>query len=250
MRYLGIIFILVLFGFSLWSASETYQPVLMESPPGETTPELLTENPVVASEEEPGPEPVTDTLQQPVEPSQADPPVESTGLEPAAIAVKTRQKQQATVEKVKSFNQVIIPSLKLKASVVSQPYSEFSWDLTALGHDVAQLGDIPNQTLENNIVMAGHVTVRNGSNGPFRYLWKLEPGDQILLEDGELSYTYEVREQLLVYPDQIEVLEDSATPKLTLITCTTWDEESLSYLRRRVIIADLVSVEAQHLLVD
>jgi hypothetical protein len=46
------------------------------------------------------------------------------------------------------------------------------------------------------------------------------------------------------------VLEDSSTPQLTLITCTTWDEETLSYLRRRVIVADLEKVESRQVLQD
>jgi sortase (surface protein transpeptidase) len=55
---------------------------------------------------------------------------------------------------------------------------------------------------------------------------------------------------MLVYPDETSVLEDSQTPQLTLITCTTWDEETLSYLRRRVIVADLESVEIEQLILD
>ena len=83
------------------------------------------------------------------------------------------------------------------------------------------------------------------SHGPFRYLWKLNPGEEIILYDGYLIYTYVVREQLLVYPEQSSVLNDTSQPQLTLITCTTWDEETLSYLRRLVVFADLEKVEAR-----
>ncbi|MGB5846372.1 MAG: sortase, partial [Anaerolineales bacterium] len=165
-------------------------------------------------------------------------------------AVKPRQKLKTPFQALKTFDQIVIPTLKINASVVSKPYSELSWDLTTLGQDVALLGDIPNQTSVNNVIFAGHVTVRNGSNGPFRYLSKLNPGDQVILQDDNFIYTYIVREQLLVYPDETSILEDSQTPQITLITCTTWNEETLSYLRRRVIVADLEGVESRQVLLD
>jgi len=197
-------------------------------------------------------------VSEPVEedpPAQAEPEQPIITSEPASMgsssaAVKPRPKLKPAVQTVKLFNQVVIPTLKINTSIVEKNYSELSWDLSTLGQDVAQLGNIPNQTSNNNIVLAGHVTVFDGSNGPFRYLWKLAPGDQILLEDSDFIYTYTVREQILVYPDETAVLEDSQTPQLTLITCTTWHEETLSYLRRRVIVADLESMELKQVLAD
>jgi LPXTG-site transpeptidase (sortase) family protein len=127
--------------------------------------------------------------------------------------------------------------------VISKSYSQLTWDLSDLEQDVAVLEDIPDQQPENNILLAGHITVYNGSNGPFRYISKLEPGQQVILYNDQFKYTYTVRDQVLVYPDDIYVLQDTSKPQLTLITCATWDEETLSYLRRRVIFADLEQVE-------
>ena len=163
---------------------------------------------------------------------------------------KYRRKVTEPSRKFPEFERIVIPSLKVNASIISKPYSELTWDLSTLGQDVALLEDIPNQTSENNIVFAGHVTVRNGSHGPFRYLWKLNPGDEIILHNENMSYTYIVRDQVLVYPEDSSVLNDTAQPQLTLITCTTWDEETLSYLRRLVIFADLKKVETRYLFVD
>jgi sortase A len=112
------------------------------------------------------------------------------------------------------------------------------------------LTEVPNQTTDKNSVFAGHVTVRNGSHGPFRYLWKMSPGDEIVLHDENLIYTYVVREQVLVYPEDSYVLNDTPQPQVTLITCTTWDEETLSYLRRLIVFADLEKVEARRVIVD
>ncbi|UCD97674.1 MAG: sortase [Chloroflexota bacterium] len=154
---------------------------------------------------------------------------------------RTKQLSQSSPR----FEKMVIPSLKVNASIVAKSYDDLSWDLTNLGQDVAFLENVPNQKKTTNIIFAGHVTVRNGSHGPFRYLWKLNPGDEIILQSANLVYTYIVREQILVYPDDSYVLNDTLKPQLTLITCTTWDEATLSYLRRLVIFADLEKVETQ-----
>ena len=250
MRNIGIIFILVIIGLALWKASDRFQPVNSiaetrhnNSQSVEAAPPGTTEQPLVFEVFEK----VTPQLEAPDQPYLPDEPM---AVESSALALKPRQKLKSPVQTIKSFDQIVIPTLKINTSVVSKPYSELSWDLTTLGQDVALLRNIPNQTSENSVIMAGHVTVRNGSHGPFRYLWKLVPGDHVQLQDDNFTYIYVVREQVLVYPDEIAVLEDSQTPQLTLITCTTWDEETLSYLRRRVIVADLERVESRQLLKD
>ena len=146
----------------------------------------------------------------------------------------------------RGYDRLIIPTLKVNGKVVLKPYSELSWDLTTLGQDIAVLDGIPGQSTENNIIFAGHITVRNGSNGPFRSLWKLNPGEKIILHDDQFVYTYIVRDQVLVYPEDSSVLADTSHPQITLITCHTWDEETLSYLRRLVVSADLDTVEPRH----
>ncbi len=104
--------------------------------------------------------------------------------------------------------------------------------------------------MDKNSVFAGHVTVRNGSHGPFRYHWKLTPGDEIVLLNENLIYTYVVHEQLSVYPEDNYVLNDTPQPQVTLITCTTWDEETSSYLRRLIVFAVLEKVEERQVIVD
>ena len=250
MRNFGIVFILVLFGMSLWMASDRYQPVNTTPVVSPTSPQVVGTASAVTAEISSAPVSVEEVFPEPNEPDQPDLPVEPVALESSVVAVKPRQKLKSPGQIIKSYDQIIIPTLKINTSVVSKPYSELSWDLTTLGQDVALLGNIPNQTSENNVIMAGHVTVRNGSHGPFRYLWKLNPGDQVQLQDDNFTYIYVVREQVLVYPDETAVLEDSQTPQLTLITCTTWDEETLSYLRRRVIVADLERVESMQVILD
>jgi LPXTG-site transpeptidase (sortase) family protein len=250
MRNIGIVFILLLFGMSLWKASDRHQPVNSEPAASFISPQVIGAASAVVVEIPSSPVSAEEVFLEPNEQDQPDLPVEPVIAASSLSAIKPRQKLKSPVQAIKSFDQIVIPTLKINTSVVSKPYSELSWDLTTLGQDVALLRNIPNQTSENNLILAGHVTVRNGSHGPFRYLWKLVPGDHVQLRDENFTYIYVVREQVLVYPDETAVLEDSQTPQLTLITCTTWDEETLSYLRRRVIVADLERVESRQLLID
>lgn len=167
---------------------------------------------------------------------------ESTEAVNESRAIKTTENGEEA-QSANEFGRLVIPTLKVNVRLVQKPYSEFSWDLTDLGSNVAKLGDIPGQETENNTILAGHVTLRNGSNGPFRYLSRLGSGDKIILFTDRSKYTYIVREQVLVYPEEISVIKDSPKPQLTLLTCTTWDEDSLSYIRRRVVFADLQKIE-------
>ncbi|MCJ7537520.1 MAG: sortase [Anaerolineales bacterium] len=250
MRKIGIIFILFLFGMSLWKASDREQPINSAPAASLTSAELIEAAPLKPIEQPLGSGNMEQDPPQQEDQTQPDPPGAREIAESNASAVKPRQKLKISIQSLITFDQIVIPTLKINASVVAKPYSELSWDLTTLGQDVALLGNIPNQTSVNNLILAGHVTVRNGSNGPFRYLSKLNPGDQVILQDDNFIYTYIVREQVLVYPDETSILEDSQTPQITLITCTTWNEETLSYLRRRVIVADLEGVESRQVLLD
>ena len=55
-----------------------------------------------------------------------------------------------------------------------------------------------------NASIAGH---RTTYGAPFNRLDELEAGDEILVTTAQGSFTYEVREQLIVSPDQVEVLD-------------------------------------------
>jgi sortase A len=83
-----------------------------------------------------------------------------------------------------------------------------------------------------NTVLAGHAGIRGAV---FRDLPLLRSGDEIIVESGDWIYTYRVRELREVWPTQVEVMNPTATPVLTLITCTNWDTQRL------VVVADLIA---------
>lgn len=245
MRNLGVVFILALFGIAFWLAFDRELAVEALAVEPISEPVLIPARriPVI-----PTGRPLSATLPDKSIPSSEEIDLEALAIpipEPYKPEVRPVRKSRPVEEpqKVEEFDRIVIPLLKVNAEIKSKPYAELSWDLSDLGHDIAHLGEVPGQETENNLVFAGHVTVRNGSNGPFRYLRKLAPGDKIFIYKGRMKHTYVVQEQLLVYPDQVSVLEDTDQPQVTLITCTTWDEESLSYLRRLIISATLETIE-------
>lgn len=255
MRSIGVIFILVVIGMLIWRASLQEHPDLSPRAAAGTT--------ILEVESDVSP-PAQIDLNPPELPAEQIAPLEGEIVSPPPVVLeditptveskttlsRNEDKTGEWIQADKEFERIVIPALKVNASVISKPYSELTWDLSNLEQNVAVLKDIPVQSSDSNVVMAGHVTVRDGSHGPFRYLFRLAPGDNITLQDDNYVYTYVVREQLVVYPEESSVLNDTSHPQLTLITCTTWDEDTSTYLRRRVIFADLENKETRQILLD
>jgi sortase A len=82
-----------------------------------------------------------------------------------------------------------------------------------------------------NTVLAGHAGLRGAV---FRDLGALAVNDDVYLDAAGWRYRYRVRESKAVWPTQVEVLEPSTAPVLTLMTCTNWDTQRL------VVVADLI----------
>ncbi len=82
-----------------------------------------------------------------------------------------------------------------------------------------------------NSVISGHAGLRGAV---FKDLAQLKPGDSVLIETHGWSYTYRVRSLTSVWPYQVEVMDPTPSPVLTLITCTNWDTQRL------IVVADLV----------
>jgi sortase A len=81
-----------------------------------------------------------------------------------------------------------------------------------------------------NSVISGHAGLRGAV---FKDLGRLKPGDEVIVETAAWRYTYRVRSLVNVWPNQVEVMDPTPTPVLTLITCTNWDTQRL------VVFADL-----------
>ena len=114
-----------------------------------------------------------------------------------------------------------IPSIKLKQPVVE-----------GITEDVIKyfLGKFPESTMPGevgNFAVAGHRV--SDFTDAFINLYKVKPGDDVIVTTKDGKYTYEVEESFIVEPEQVEVLENADYEKITLITCTIGS-------KRRVIV--------------
>jgi LPXTG-site transpeptidase (sortase) family protein len=137
---------------------------------------------------------------------------------------------------------LVIPTLEVDAEVKYVPWDTTleTWMITGLRQEIAWLGGSSWPGLGSNTVLAGHVTIRDYGNGPFRFLDQLKAGDEIMAYTNAKVYTYRVREATIVAESDLWVIDPTKNPQLTLITCTDWNRDVQLYLKRLIIFADLV----------
>ena len=73
-----------------------------------------------------------------------------------------------------------------------------------------------NPGTNGNLVLAGHDDV---FGEVFRYLEKLQPGDQVILYTMQQQFIYTVTETRIVEPSQVDVMNPTSDPTVTLISC-------------------------------
>jgi sortase A len=123
------------------------------------------------------------------------------------------------LEDVTAYNTV--SEEKLKKSTVHIPATGFPWQKGA------------------NTYIAGHRVGYEGTNSYliFYYLDQLSEGDEILLEDSAgTKYTYHVTDQMVVDPDNVEVMEPVEGKSLvSLQTCTLPDYEKRLIVQGKLV---------------
>lgn len=98
---------------------------------------------------------------------------------------------------------------RLDVSVVVMPGDDEATLSKAVGH----LSDTPLPWNGGNTALAGH------RDTFFRPLERVKPGDEIHLDTARGRFIYRVRRTVIVEPEDLWVLDPSANPTLTLITC-------------------------------
>jgi sortase A len=143
------------------------------------------------------------------------------------------------IERAPPATRLVIHTLGIDAPVVEVPITNKTWDVSGLTYEIAHLGGTANPGEKNNMVLAGHVTLRIGA-GPFLHVESLEPGDLAIVYAGDQAYTYRVVTKSYIGPTDVSVAYPTSDPILTLITCTDWDAENRRYNQRVAVIAELV----------
>jgi sortase A len=124
--------------------------------------------------------------------------------------------------------QLQIPAISLDTPVKEVFVVNDEWEVAEYAAGFLHATAFPG---EGNTVLAGHAGIRGAV---FRDLGALNPGDDVFIDAGGWRYHYRVRETKSVWPEQVEVLDPSNTPVLTMLTCTNWDTQRL------VVLADLI----------
>jgi sortase A len=103
-----------------------------------------------------------------------------------------------------------IPAIKIDAPVVQGD----GWEQLKKG--VGQNIGSTNPGQDGNVVLSAHNDVYGEL---FRYLDKLQPGDQVVLYTQQRQYTYVVDRTAVVEPTAVEVMASTGSPTVTLISC-------------------------------
>ena len=140
-------------------------------------------------------------------------------------------------------NRILIPALGLDTVVKYVPFDGYTWLISGLQNEIAWMGSTSWPGLGGNTGLAGHVTLRNGADGPFRHLEDLQANDVITVFTERNIFTYKVSQKKVVNDDDFSIVQPSQQPILTLITCTGWNRDLGHYLQRLVVVADLVDMK-------
>jgi sortase A len=103
-----------------------------------------------------------------------------------------------------------IPAIKIDAPIVQGD----GWEQLKKG--VGQNIGSANPGQNGNVILSAHNDVYGEL---FRYLDKLQPGDQVVLYSQQRQYTYVVDRTALVEPTAVEVMASTGSPTVTLISC-------------------------------
>jgi sortase A len=125
-------------------------------------------------------------------------------------------------------SRLVIPALKLDTPVKEVFIVEGAWEVAEYAAGYLHGTGLPG---DGNTVLAGHAGLRGAV---FRDIGALAQGNDIFLDAAGWRYHYRVRDTKSVWPEQVEVLEPTTAPVLTMLTCTNWDTQRL------VVVADLV----------
>jgi LPXTG-site transpeptidase (sortase) family protein len=168
-----------------------------------------------------------------------------TGFAPGVVTVLPKQPADTAYTDLGSL-WIEIPALQLKTSIAGVPLKEAGWDVTWLNQQVGWLEGTAYPTWEGNTVLTAHGYTADGNTGPFALLQYLKYGDTIIIHQGGMKYTYAVRTNLLVRPNDTRLLtKHEALDWITLITCQQYDDKTKTYRYRRVVRAVLLRVEEE-----
>lgn len=180
---------------------------------------------------------------QPPAPSTTSSLLPSTGFAPRVVTDLSNVPPQAYT--ATGDVTIEIPSLGVKLPVVGVPKKDGTWNVSWLTNQAGWLEGTAFPSWKGNSVLTSHVYLSNGLPGPFVNLGKLKYGDKIVIHAYGEKYTFEVRENKIVEPNDTSVMKHEEKSWLTLITCKEYDPATNTYRKRIAVRAVLVSVASE-----
>ncbi len=173
----------------------------------------------------------------------SQPVIPATGFAPGVITrlpPQTADKQYQTADDLT----LEIPDLGVKMPVVGVPLTGGEWDVTWLGRSAGYLEGSAYPTHSGNSVLTGHVSLPDGTPGPFSRLGELRWGQPVLIHAFGKVYHYEVRQVSVAAPQETaRLLQHEEKAWLTLVTCKDFNPVANGYLKRVLVRAVLVRVD-------
>ncbi|MBX6334559.1 class D sortase [Candidatus Saccharibacteria bacterium] len=122
-------------------------------------------------------------------------------------------------------SRIVIPAIEVDAPVIFDEPSTVEWKVQlALRRGVVHYGTTGMPGQSGNMVLVGHSSGAPWAPGDYKWVFtlldKLEKGDEIKVSYQGIDYIYRVTRKQVVKPEDLTVLDQTAQPMLSLITCT------------------------------
>jgi LPXTG-site transpeptidase (sortase) family protein len=137
---------------------------------------------------------------------------------------------------------MFVPALGLTARLIHLSISDGAWNVDGLGENVGHLIGTSwfDRMPSGNIVLAGHVELRDGRPGSFARLDEVPLGEIIVIRSDSETRRYRVIASYETEPSDLSPLYPSQREILTLITCSDYDFWANSYHTRLIVVAERI----------
>jgi sortase A len=165
------------------------------------------------------------------------PTIEQPTSTPQVIVQQPTASITATPTPAPKTVSLVIPSLAVNAPIIDVYLVDGIWDVSLLGVNVGHLQGTARVGEVGNVVLSGHVELRDGHKGVFSLLSQAVIGDRVIVVDGGIQTQYVITEVYTTTPDDLTPVYPTIEPRLTLITCGSYDFFSNQYLERTIVVA-------------
>ncbi len=163
-----------------------------------------------------------------------------TAISPQLIASLLQTPSSRFSQPEQLATRLTIPALSLDIPVFLAPIIEQTWAVQHLQWAAGHLEGTASPGDDNNLVLAAHVTLApNSQPGPFFALHQIQRGQEIRVYVEDQAFTYQVEDIYPVKPSDVSVTYPTNVPRLTLITCLTYNVVLERYEDRLIVVAGL-----------